>query len=479
MSNTSTKDQPGWLADNPFGPLVDQQAELARAGAHAPPAVGDTVLDLDNPMRMAAAWRIASLIAGSDLVPPHFQGKPASVLVALEWGANLGLPWMQAVQNIAVVKGKPGIYGDLGRAIVTRHPETREFKMWHTGKVEDKTLCGHCRIVRERADGVRFEADKEWTYDMAKRAGTWLRNVHETYPTVMAEWRAFWLAAREVYSDAMRGIPAAEELRDQADYEERMKAADATVVDEPKPVPRGVEGLVAEVEGAKQPPAGVKVTPSAEPTNDHGPGIILPDTDPPPPDPAGPIEGETRPMPDEVAEPAEPADDEGEAAARREADTEDAAEAVADTVGAEAAPDPYGAQVAALCDELVGTDPPGTHGEKLADRDAVAAWLAREIYWLHGKGWVDLGDDDKRIVYEAIRGRKRVANLGHSSRKAMARELRRVLSEFPKDRRLHTRDLHEMAHGFGSKWQGTDPATMPATELEMLLDAVRRERDRR
>jgi hypothetical protein len=43
-------------------------------------------------------------------------------MVAIQHGMELGLAPMQALQSIAVINGKPVIYGDAALALATAHP---------------------------------------------------------------------------------------------------------------------------------------------------------------------------------------------------------------------------------------------------------------------------------------------------------------------------------------------------------------------
>ena len=71
-----------------------------------------------RPCNFDEAMKLATIIAGSDLAPKDFRGKPDNVLVAIQMGSELGLAPMQAVQNIAVINGRPSVWGDALLAIV-------------------------------------------------------------------------------------------------------------------------------------------------------------------------------------------------------------------------------------------------------------------------------------------------------------------------------------------------------------------------
>ena len=62
-----------------------------------------------QPQTMDEAMKFSEVISKSGLVPKEYQGKPANCLVAIQWGMELGLAPLQALQNIAVINGKPSL----------------------------------------------------------------------------------------------------------------------------------------------------------------------------------------------------------------------------------------------------------------------------------------------------------------------------------------------------------------------------------
>src|SRR5262249_9204904 len=56
-------------------------------------------------------------ISKSRLAPKGME-HPESIFAAIEMGLELGLPPMSALQNIAVINGRPGIFGDAALALV-------------------------------------------------------------------------------------------------------------------------------------------------------------------------------------------------------------------------------------------------------------------------------------------------------------------------------------------------------------------------
>lgn len=160
------------------------------------------------PQSMAEAMKLAELIASSDLAPKDYKGKPGNVLIAVQMGQEVGLAPMSAIQNIAVINGKPGLYGDAGKAVL----HNRGFIIEEDDiNVIKKTGTGRCRIIRPGHP----PCERTFSIDNAKTAGLWGKAGPWTqYPERQLAWRAFWFAARDIASDVLKGLHGMEEARD-------------------------------------------------------------------------------------------------------------------------------------------------------------------------------------------------------------------------------------------------------------------------
>lgn len=161
------------------------------------------------PQNLRDAMELAKLIADSDLAPKDYKGKPGNVLIAVQMGQEVGLSPMAAVQNIAVINGKPGIYGDAGKAILL----AKGFLIEEDDiEVIKKTGRGRCKITRP---GNPKPCERTFAIDNAKTAGLWGKQGPWTqYPERQLAWRAFWFAARDIASDVLKGLRGAEEVLD-------------------------------------------------------------------------------------------------------------------------------------------------------------------------------------------------------------------------------------------------------------------------
>lgn len=162
-----------------------------------------------EPTNLTEAMAFAEVLSKSGMVPANFQGKPANVLVAIQWGYELGLAPMQALQNISVINGKPSIWGDSMLALVKAHPAFRGIKE----VIEGDTAI--CEIKREMAGGEIETTTSTFSIDEAKRAGLLGKSgPWQLYPQRMLKLRARGFGLRDSFPDAIKGLITTEEAHD-------------------------------------------------------------------------------------------------------------------------------------------------------------------------------------------------------------------------------------------------------------------------
>ena len=171
--------------------------------------MSDKKLTVLEPTNLTEAMDFAKVIAQSPMVPDAYRGQPANVLVAVQWGYELGLAPMQALQNISVINGKPSIWGDSMLALVKAHPAFRGIKEYMDGEV------AVCIVKRALPNGEIEETKKTFSMAEAKhakltgKAGAW-----QNYPNRMLQLRARGFALRDSFPDAIKGLITVEEARD-------------------------------------------------------------------------------------------------------------------------------------------------------------------------------------------------------------------------------------------------------------------------
>ncbi|HEL4856812.1 TPA: hypothetical protein UL920_004181 [Stenotrophomonas maltophilia] len=178
-------------------PATQQQAS-------ALPAPARQQFDL-SPQTFEQALTFADILADSDMVPKDFKGKPGNCLIAMQWGAELGLKPLQALQNIAIINGRPALWGDAVIALVRNSP------LCEYVTESDDGGTAVCRVKRRgESEEVRtFSTEDAKVANLLGKTGPWTQ-----YPKRMRQMRARAFALRDVFPDVLRGMPIAEEVMD-------------------------------------------------------------------------------------------------------------------------------------------------------------------------------------------------------------------------------------------------------------------------
>jgi hypothetical protein len=179
---------------------------------------------------MAEAMSFAGMVAKSDFAPKDFKGKPESCLLAIQHGSEVGLSPMQSLQSIAVINGRPTIWGDAALALVQSSPACEYIKEYIEGDGDQAVAV--CEVKRRG-----YPAATVSTFSMfdAKRAGLAGKSGPWTqYPMRMLALRARGFALRNAFADALRGLVTAEEAQDYPQAEPAREPAREPVVVRPK-----------------------------------------------------------------------------------------------------------------------------------------------------------------------------------------------------------------------------------------------------
>lgn len=183
-------------------------------------------------IQLSAQVEYAKLLSASDLLPAAYKGKPANILLAIEYGKTLGITPMAAIQGINVIQGKPTASAGLISALVR--------KAGHKLRITSDSTKAICEIIRK--DDPEFIFIAVWDMERAKAAGlldkggSW-----KTYPEAMMKARAITECARDACPEVLSGVAyTAEELGAWVETETPGETAivaapivDAELVDEP------------------------------------------------------------------------------------------------------------------------------------------------------------------------------------------------------------------------------------------------------
>jgi hypothetical protein len=157
------------------------------------------------PRTIDEALSLAKMIASSDLAPKDYRGKPGNVIIAMQMGAEIGLSPLQALQNIAIINGRPSVWGDGLKAVVLAHPDCE----WIKESFDDPNnpTIAYCTVKRKGFP----EHTRQFSLKDASTAGLLNKGPWQQYRGTMILNRAR-IALRDMFADALRGLAIREEM---------------------------------------------------------------------------------------------------------------------------------------------------------------------------------------------------------------------------------------------------------------------------
>ena len=196
------------------------------------------------PQTQAEKYEMASVLCKSGLIPSGLNS-PEKVFVALQWGHELGLSPMVAVNNVAVINGKPTLSADIMSAVVKRSPEYGGIK-W----IEMSDTKAECEITRILPNGEKEVQRSCFTMDDAVKAGLAGRDVWKKYPRRMLKHRCLSYGLKDVFPDLLAGLYDPEEMESVSSDKTTTTERNVTPVEEkvvtPEPSAEVIENEISE-----------------------------------------------------------------------------------------------------------------------------------------------------------------------------------------------------------------------------------------
>ena len=251
----------------------------------APIAIGSRGIVLQTHDEL---WRFSTAVAKSGLAPKGIQ-TPEAILTAIQMGMEVGLTPMASLQNIAVINGRPSIWGDAQLGLIRQSGILEEFAEWYEvgGKRVERApsqfaddVTAVCRVKR------KGEAPMESAFSVAdaKLAGLWKKEGPWTnYPARMLRFRARSFALRDQFGDVLKGLRSVEEVRDFGEALNVTPGEEGAAAPKPRLTRRREEPTVeVTVEPVKptEPAPAPEPPKAAEPAAEPAPAAAEPDGDP-------------------------------------------------------------------------------------------------------------------------------------------------------------------------------------------------------
>lgn len=188
--------------------MTEQPTQGGQETELAPIKSAGTLDYLDSAM-MNKAYKTATVLSKSDLLPESYKNRPDNILIAMDLASRMGTSLSLVTQNLYIVKGNPAWSGQFCAAAINGCGKFTPVKYVFTDEAG-----GGCRVqVTRRSDGEVL-AGPTVTMQMAVDEN-WIKNPKwKTMPQLMLMYRAASFFARTYCPEVLMGIQTADEITD-------------------------------------------------------------------------------------------------------------------------------------------------------------------------------------------------------------------------------------------------------------------------
>jgi hypothetical protein len=178
------------------------------------------------PEAMEAAKAYADTLLRSGFIPDHYKKLgdkgPDAIIIALQYGSQIGYRGVTALQNISVINGMPSLKGDASLALIQGSGLLEKWEESYEGKPYENDY-RHVIVAKRKGMG---EVTYEFSVEDAKRARLWItpEDVQKeykkqykpwyTYPKRMLRYRNLGFIVRDMFADLMQGFITDAEAED-------------------------------------------------------------------------------------------------------------------------------------------------------------------------------------------------------------------------------------------------------------------------
>lgn len=158
------------------------------------------------------AWKVATELSKSKLIPQTFQGNPPDCIIAMEMAQRIGASIFSVMQSLYIVHGRPGWSAQFIIAALNSCGRFSPLRFDMVGDGDSKTCTAW---ALEKGTGEKLTGPPV-SIDMAKKEGWHDKNGSKwkTMPELMLRYRAATFFGRLYAPDILMGMRTAEELHD-------------------------------------------------------------------------------------------------------------------------------------------------------------------------------------------------------------------------------------------------------------------------
>ena len=179
------------------------------------------------------AYKNATVLARSELLPDTYKGKPENVLIAMDMASRTGFSLMQIMQNLYIVRGKPSWSGSFCMNAIKACGKYDQVKYVMIGESTDDKNFGVYVSAIDKSTGelvkgvtVNWAMVKSYGWD-SKPGSQW-----KTAPELMFKYRAAAFFARTECPEVLQGVRDEYEQKDISGWEEPSKQKTRITLDE-------------------------------------------------------------------------------------------------------------------------------------------------------------------------------------------------------------------------------------------------------
>lgn len=162
------------------------------------------------PQSMDEAFRLAQAICAAGMAPRGMD-TPEKAMVAIMRGLEVGLTPMMALDKIAIVNGRPTIWGDGAIGLVRASGLCEYVNEYIDGEGDNRIA-----VCKAKRKGELEPIERRFGVADAKRAGLWgKQGPWQQFPERMLQMRARAFALRDLFADVLGGLYLKEEIEDE------------------------------------------------------------------------------------------------------------------------------------------------------------------------------------------------------------------------------------------------------------------------
>lgn len=160
--------------------------------------------------QMEKAYKFASIMSKSDIIPIHYRNKPENCFIAINSAIRMNIDPMLAMQNTFVVSGKLGMNTSFAISLLNQSGVIKgSIKYAISGTGDNLEVTASARLAK-----TDEEISTSVSMKMAIAEGWTRNNKYKTMPEHMLKYRAATFLIRLHFPEVLNGLHTVEELED-------------------------------------------------------------------------------------------------------------------------------------------------------------------------------------------------------------------------------------------------------------------------